>query len=35
MLQAGMITMPEQIADIAWMIITKWNQDGFGSIYAT
>jgi hypothetical protein len=29
MLQAGMITMPEQIADVAWMIITKWNWDVF------
>jgi hypothetical protein len=31
MLQAGTITMPEQIADIARMIITEWNWDGLGS----
>ncbi len=31
MLQAGTITTPEHIADIAWMIITKWNRDGLGS----
>jgi hypothetical protein len=31
MLQEGMITTPEQIADITWMIITKWNWDGLGS----
>jgi hypothetical protein len=31
MLQAGTITMPEQIADIAWMITTGWNQDGLWS----
>ncbi len=31
MLQTGTITMPEQIADIAQMIITKWNQDGLES----
>jgi predicted GIY-YIG superfamily endonuclease len=28
MLQAGTSTTPEQIADIARMIITKWNRDG-------
>jgi hypothetical protein len=31
MLQASIITMPEQIADVAWMIITEWNRDGLGS----
>jgi predicted GIY-YIG superfamily endonuclease len=31
MLQAGMITMPEQIADVPWMIITERNWDGLGS----
>jgi hypothetical protein len=32
MLQAGTITMPEQIiADITRMIITEWNWDGLGS----
>jgi hypothetical protein len=31
MLQAGMITMPEQITDVTWMIITEWNWDGLGS----
>jgi negative regulator of replication initiation len=30
-LQAGTITMPEQIADVAWIIITEWNRDGLGS----
>jgi hypothetical protein len=31
MLQAGTITMPEQIADVTRMIITEWNRDGLGS----
>jgi hypothetical protein len=31
MLQASTITMPEQITDVACMIITKWNWDGLGN----
>ncbi len=31
MLQASTIANPEQIADIALMIITEWNQDGLGN----
>jgi hypothetical protein len=31
MLQAGMITMPEQIGDVPRMIITERNWDGLGS----
>jgi hypothetical protein len=29
MLQAGTITMPEQITNVSWMIITEWLGERF------